>query len=327
MSGHKEKHSLLFTLLAAAMSCVVFASCSVFEADISETTEETSKETVPTVTESRETTKETTVETTTETTAASSEEQGYTIDLDHGSAVTPEGNVLIFSIFADDNNSSWDYSSDEDLDFMDEINDQLRVATEYLEEQVGRYGKEVSFIYDWEENDGLIYKTTFDHDISNLEPGWYSKMDNWILYNIETEELVEQYDADNVIYMFFFNTDYSCETHSCTIDHACGDYILNEFSIINMKHNGYDMTNASIAHEILHSFGAPDLYYANELIPEEYVQELKDSDSDDIMFTVSISYEIVNDFTDLDAYYVGIAPRPEVADEWSLGESEHEFQE
>ena len=31
-----------------------------------------------------------------------------------------------------------------------------------------------------------------------------------------------------------------------------------------------------------------------------------------------------NDFTELDAYYVGIAPRPDIANEWNLALSEHD---
>ena len=42
------------------------------------------------------------------------------------------------------------------------------------------------------------------------------------------------------------------------------------------------------------------------------------------MFTVNAGETIDNDFTLIDAYYVGIGARPAEADEWGLGQSEYD---
>ena len=42
------------------------------------------------------------------------------------------------------------------------------------------------------------------------------------------------------------------------------------------------------------------------------------------MFTVNAGETIDNDFTPIDAYYVGIGARPAEADEWGLGPSEYD---
>ncbi|WP_034450482.1 hypothetical protein [Butyrivibrio sp. AE2032] len=348
----RNKNALLASF-AAILAGVMLTSCSGAGTDTEQTTEsETEQETTETTTEvtttvtGSETVRATPVPTepaVTETqetseTSGSSEETSFTLNIDyhdigkeytlneeHGSAVTLEGRVLIVSIFASDSYSSWDFSKSKDINTRKIAKDKMGVATEFLTEQADHYGKEVIFIYDWDENEDLYYTAGFDHDISNLEPGWYALQDNWINDNVNTLDLLKKYRADNLLFMFYFNTGYECESHSCAIEHKMGDYIINEYVNINMRHNGYEMTTASFAHEIIHTFGAPDLYYASEWIPQEYVDELMATNSNDIMYTVSTSYEIVNDFTDLDAYYVGIAERPEIVDEWSLSLSEHDL--
>ena len=100
---------------------------------------------------------------------------------------------------------------------------------------------------------------------------------------------------------------------------------------------GCDPCPAGIAHEMLHAFGAPDLYCAdvygdNYGVSEELVNYYEEIQSNDLMFTnydriTGDSYydRISNDFTDLDAYYCGIIDRPAEADEWGLSPSEHEY--
>ena len=74
---------------------------------------------------------------------------------------------------------------------------------------------------------------------------------------------------------------------------------------------------------MMHCFGAHDLYYANEFIPSEYVEHLESIYTNDIMYTVCDSKEIFNDFSDLDAYYVGITDHCDEVEKWGLAISEH----
>ena len=59
-------------------------------------------------------------------------------------------------------------------------------------------------------------------------------------------------------------------------------------------------------------------------IPQEFVDYCSQTGCNDIMFTVNAGETISSEFTPLDAYYVGIGPRPAEADEWDLGPSEYD---
>ncbi len=136
---------------------------------------------------------------------------------------------------------------------------------------------------------------------------------------------MDRYGADNASFLFYFNTDYTNEVNPWTLSRRNGEQVQREISNFYLRFDGFDMTAPGIAHELMHHYGARDLYYADEGIPQAYVDYLDEIDSKDIMHSVSASADsIPNDFTDLDAYYVGIAPRPAVADEWGLAYSEHD---
>ena len=80
---------------------------------------------------------------------------------------------------------------------------------------------------------------------------------------------------------------------------------------------------ATFAHEILHCFGAYDLYYASKTIPQAYVDYCKQSNSKDIMYTINLGKEIRMTFTELCAYYVGLIDTCETVEIWGLGKSTH----
>ena len=124
--------------------------------------------------------------------------------------------------------------------------------------------------------------------------------------------------------MFFLNTEFKDNVKPWTITHNNCSYCDVEYSNIYYRYDGIATPAATFAHEMLHQFGAPDYYYANDYIPQKYVDHLSKNDSKDIMFYVNKGNGIDSKFTDLDAYYVGIAPRPQVANEWNLGKSEYE---
>ena len=83
---------------------------------------------------------------------------------------------------------------------------------------------------------------------------------------------------------------------------------------------------------MLHTFGAPDLYKADTTsgITQEYVDYAANIGLNDIMRTTydastgDYHYDsIVNDITDITAYYVGLTSQSDTVDEWGFGPSEH----
>ena len=65
------------------------------------------------------------------------------------------------------------------------------------------------------------------------------------------------------------------------------------------------------------------MYYANGGVSEEYVKYLENTESKDIMYTVTSEKTITNVFSELDAYYVGLVNSSSEQKTWNLPLSEH----
>lgn len=254
--------------------------------------------------------------------------QSFQLDPDHGSAVRLEGTTLLLSIFASDRDTAWDFESEQDQKVIQTTLNNLEVASAYLSEQAQQYGKELTFLYDWREAEDLVFTAEFDESMVRSDTGKANLQIEWLCNYINFSALAEKYQADSVLFLFFFNTDTSSitdgaysELRSWCMPHRHENECLLE--LCNIYVNSYlrAMSPADYAHEILHAFGAKDLYFADEGITQEYVNSLHFSK--DIMYSTNRNSDrITSEFSDLDAYYVGIAPRPAVADKWGLGPSE-----
>ena len=86
-----------------------------------------------------------------------------------------------------------------------------------------------------------------------------------------------------------------------------------------------------LAHEMLHTFGAPDLYEAAEYgITEQYVRYAEKNNLNDLMRichdpkTNRYVYDrIVNEVTDITAYYAGLTDYSKTVDDWGFEPSQH----
>lgn len=254
------------------------------------------------------------------------ETEGPSIRTDLGSAGSPEGTTLIISIFANELNTNWDFETEEDRATRTLMLNHMESATSWLTQQIGVYGTESHFIYDWEENPDLCYSYDFGQlMLVRPDGGGYWKQENYVLENIPSEALKDKYQAQNIIYMFYFNTDETNTVNSWSLgnNQDLETEIINVFVRDNLSDDFYYMPASSIAHEIMHCFGAHDLYYASEVIPQDYVDHCTAIDSNDIMFTVSLGESIPQLFTPLDAYYLGLVDSCEEVDTWGLGISSY----
>ena len=240
-----------------------------------------------------------------------------------GSADKMEGTTLIVTIMANDALSSWPNGVDDTMQRM------LRyqgVACRWLTDRASEYGVTANFIYDWSVNSDLLYQRTFEEELVRYDGSMYGVQKQYLVDEVPVASLMQKYQANNVIFMFFLNTDYSNEVNPWTIhyhDVAGSRSVDYEFMNIFVKFDNVETPPSTIAHEMLHCFGAPDLYYANELIPQEFVDYCASSGTRDIMYTVALGDEITDWFTGLDAYYVGLNPYSMQVDEWNLGPSQH----
>ena len=241
-----------------------------------------------------------------------------------GSAGSLSGRTLIVSIFTDDAGTSWDWDLSEDNEMIYDTLDNLRISTDYLSEQAANFGASAEFIYDWEMNPDICIKAEFDESLVTEFGDMYDVQKNWIDNNVDTQALRNKYLADNVIYLFFFNTDFSNQVNPWYLGYSCSPDYYVEFCNIYVRFDDIYVTKpTSYAHEMMHCFGAHDLYYAHEFIPQKYVDHLGKICSNDIMYTVYDSKDISNEFTELDAYYVGILDECDEVGKWGLALSEH----
>ncbi len=237
----------------------------------------------------------------------------------NGTADTIEGKTLIVSIYANDEVVTWNNELESDILKIDDTLNNLKIATDYLTNAVLNYDKTAEFIYDWKKFSDLKYEATFKDNIVDNYNDKYITQKEWIIDNIDILKLKQKYAADNVIFMYFFNTNNTntaiTSTYNFDID------IVNIFP----ENSRYTIPPATYAHELLHTFGAPDLYFENITINQDYVDYLLEVDSDDIMFRVTDTSTIIDKFTDLDAYYVGLIDSHPDIEKWHLGISEHAF--
>ena len=242
-----------------------------------------------------------------------------------GTAGKLEGTIAVISIFADDAQTHWDFSSEVDLARYSEAYYNLGTAAEYLTREAAKYGKKITFLYDWMAEHSLYYTASFQDTLVRADGGKYRDQQDWVIRHVDTEKIRTTYGADHFVYIFFFNTPTGNGINPRSTNYQPG-YEDVHVELTNMYTGFASMTAppATYAHEILHAFGAEDLYYASQSIPQAYVDHLRQTGSRDIMYTVNSESEITVEFSDLDAYYVGLTSRPSEAETWGLGASQHQ---
>ena len=248
-----------------------------------------------------------------------------TYDGSLGSAGKLKGKTVVVSIYADDSATSWDKDDTSDNARLESTLLYLKIAAYWLTSNAGQYTDDVSFVCDWKQCPDLRYDAEFSETLVRPDGEMYPVQRQYIVDNIDSNGLLDKYGAENIIYLYFFNTDFSNEITPRTFNYGCGPGVDIEY--VNMYTGARDFFTppASYAHEMMHTFGAPDLYYANNVISQSYVDYSESLTSGDIMFSTYLGEHISNEFTELDAYYVGLTDSSETVEAWNLGLSEHEL--
>lgn len=250
--------------------------------------------------------------------------KGPTIRTDLGSAGFPDGTTIIVSIFANELSTGWNFDNEADREARAIMLSHMGSAASWLTQQITAYGADPRFIYDWEANPDLCYTYDFGQQmLVRSDGGGYWTQADYIQEHIPTEALKEKYKAQNIIYMFYFNTDENNKVSSWSLGNIqnLNTEIINIFVRNYFSTGFYYETAPSFAHEIMHCFGAYDLYYASATISQAYVDHCRLSDSQDIMYTSSLGAEIPQIFSQLDAYYMGLVDQCDEVEQWGLGKS------
>lgn len=267
-------------------------------------------------------------------TTYSDSEYGYPYDNHLGTAKELEGKIAVVSIFVNDATTGWNFESEADQQLDALIYKDLEVATDYLENVSKSYGKDVEFIYDWKQYPELAV----DLDITDID--YREVWDNFdqfnytasinIDQNVQTAKILSDVGADQIIYMMYFNTPETNTITSNTVFCSESEFTY-EICFMFMNCEGHLECPSHFAHEMLHTFGVPDLYTAASYgITQEYVDYAANSGLNDIMRinqdpqTGELLYDsIPNEVTDITAYYAGLTDYSETVNEWGFAPSQH----
>ena len=241
-----------------------------------------------------------------------------------GTVKSIDGTTAVVTVFASDSESSWNWYNDSDLQTYSQAYRGLMEASEWLEEEAGYWGAETVIVSDWMENRDLYYEAYFEEDMLKEDSQTYNPLSRFIDNSIDTAGIVQRYNADSIVYVFCFN---GCDTDEVwayaypDFSNESGSVWYNEIIVINCSRPGSVLGAGTFAHELLHTYGLPDMYYADERISQEYVDYLDDIQSQEIMFDHSDwdYYGIRPGFTQLDAYYLGLCEEADDLETWNLG--------
>ena len=260
---------------------------------------------------------------------------GWELFSERGSANDLDGTTVVLSIFVSDEGNSWtwDVNNGRDNILAYDSLKSLGIACNWISKEAKRYGANAVFYYDWSVYNDLFYEVQLEGYVSSqYAAGVYSTVAGWIHRSIDSADLLRRYGADNIVYLLFINQPTDSMAVSDSFNQSNGKQLFAyEFCRLYIYNAGNEISPAGIAHEMLHCFGAKDLYYANYGITQEYVDYLERLGTNDIM---RITWElntgrhlydsISNELSQIDAYYLGMIDMCSDVLTWGLPKNERQ---
>ena len=181
----------------------------------------------------------------------------------------------------------------------------LKEAAIYIEETAFGYGVETQFILDWSEENSqdLCMEKTVDFSISD-DSDFMDALDEafaqWTEEELSYERLLQEYGADGIATCMFVNA----PGRSYAIVYDGEDNVRESLVMFVRNDKGTEEEPAVYAHEILHVFGAHDLYRG-----EEYSRAVTDyiaaNYPNEIMRSVAGEGRISEQISRITAYHLG----------------------
>ena len=237
-----------------------------------------------------------------------------------GSAKILDGRSLLVSIFISRSGVSWSGEN------VATALRRLGGAADWMESESRRYGRDAELIYDFNENTDLRYNMTYDgefyefpdvvltyyEDEDDLMGKTNADINDFIEANIPYLALADKYETDSIAYIIFI--DYGSESRSYAYQYSVGG--LSDRYHEKTFLMGMSTPASTIAHELLHVFGATDFYvegpymgisqemvrYAADTYPLDIFVTSRSYDDDGNLYTDSIPEKQVSPLT---AYRIG----------------------
>lgn len=198
-----------------------------------------------------------------------------------GSAAYLKGKNILVSIFVDTPDSSWEEAQKE------AVLKKISVAAAYIEEQAGLYQADTALLYDWTQHKDLKKSAQTDFSIRE-DVDFIDRLDEeislWFDTKIDYEALLKKYRAQGIATLVFVNN----PGISYAIVYDGTDNIKESIILFSGDYfNPGQLETATVyAHEILHVFGAHDLYEEAEFTGEvsDYVGRVYPNE---IMYSVT----------------------------------------
>ncbi len=256
---------------------------------------------------------------------------------ENGTAYKPEGKTICVSLFVDLDDHKWQENDNEKIE---KCYDNLGMATAWITEQAEKYGKNAEFICDWKKYPELYQKVGSvgkDYGFRLRENDGYNLLWDHLNNNVPSAELLEKFDADNIIYITYFNLAGGDSMPAFAKDCYFDPEFSYEMICMPQSYRGCEETATTMAHEILHLFGAPDWYKGGDDpifygVGRECIDYMSENYPNDIMVR-SADYkngkpfygDVNGEISEMTAYYVGLIDEaPSAVYDFNLDLSQHD---
>ncbi len=249
----------------------------------------------------------------------------------HGTAKRLNGRTAIVSIYASDEKVKWDFESEKDLTRYRNTYKYLGIAAQWIMDQAAQYDVQCELVWDWHRYSSLCWYHAFSGNKVSITDYGYAEYIEYIDTQIPTDDILRELDADSILYLFFYNTPKKNPVGSYALPSGELEYYVCGFEFVCLFTGEFNQetTPGTYAHEILHLFGVPDIYKANDSynMSAKFIKAYKKKYPRDIMAGASTKkYDRVQfTFSPLVAYYAGLTKSCEWVDEWGLRESDYEL--
>lgn len=239
--------------------------------------------------------------------------------------------TIIVSVFANDTATKWDWDKRSDYDQFQETYKRVGTAVAWIQKEAKASKVQTDLLWDFMNTPYLYAEATFDVDMHRNDGLIYWVYERWIEKHGHLEFLKKHFNADSILYAFYYNSPKDLDKGSYTFTARGQEWKdFTEVCVFFTRNSNIITVPAAYAHELLHCFGGVDMYRANPgfNMSQEFIDWFRSRYPRDLYAVTyhgdqkKVNYEL----SYLTRYYLGMVPRPATVDRWGLKLSDFELQ-